>query len=317
MPRPRIDPQQEIYAYQLYVASGRTLSAKAIVAALEKQFGSEEAARQRTVEKWIAGWKAKPIEADIPFEWHRMKEYGLPCEAGAYVLRMRVFVLEGKDRFIMTGPVDQGRKPVFSFRLAKWCWWVHQAAPDLCMLDVSWLANSCSFRELAHDLTGHPFHLDDTTDFLGFRPWIGQDHYARYMKVVESGKKGHMGPSGKHFLDFDDSELSPKESVRLFMEFVKRSDEEEAKLRNPALDLEPVQRALKELSVGYRDNPSFKSDGLLQSELLASLLFHSQPNALKTLFGWLPPGYLQEREEFGALSDESLHEHIRRVIRAL
>ena len=97
MPRPRIDPQQEIYAYQLYVGSGRTLSAKALVEALEERFGSQEAARQRTVEKWRAGWKVRPVEADVPFEWHRMKEYGLPYEAGAYLVRMRVFVLEGKD----------------------------------------------------------------------------------------------------------------------------------------------------------------------------------------------------------------------------
>ena len=33
MPRPRIDPQQELDAYQLYVDSGRTLSARALVEA--------------------------------------------------------------------------------------------------------------------------------------------------------------------------------------------------------------------------------------------------------------------------------------------
>ena len=117
-----------------------------------------------------------------------------------------------------------------------------------------------------------------------------------------------------------DSVPSPKETQRRFMEFIKRSNEEiakeKAKLRNPALEIEPVQRALKELPVGYRDNPSFKSDGMLESEKLASLLSRSGPPGigLKTLFEWLPPGYLQDREEFGALSDESLHEHIRRVV---
>ena len=132
MPRPRIDPQQEIYAYQLFVGSGWTLSARALVEALEEQFGSQEAARQRTVEKWRAGWKTKLIEGDEPFQLDRMQEYGLPGEAGAYLLRMRVFVREGKDSFFVTGPVDQGRRPEFSFRLARWCWLLHQAAPDLC-----------------------------------------------------------------------------------------------------------------------------------------------------------------------------------------
>ena len=314
MPRPRIDPQQQIYAYQLYVDSGRTLSARAIVQALEERFGLQEAARPRTIERWLAGWKTKPIEGDVPFQWHRMQEYSLLHEAGAYLLRMRVFVREGKDRFFMTGPVDQRRRPKFSFRLAKWCWWVHQAAPDLCMFDVSWLANSCSFRELAHDLTGHPFRLDDIADFLGFRPWIGQDHRARYMEVVGNGKD--VRPSKRHplNLDFDLTPEGSRELVRAVEEWSRASA---AQLRNPALDLEPVQSALKELSVGYWDDPTFKSDGLLRSDWLASTLLRSDPYELKTLVGWLPPRYLQDREEFGALSAESLHEHIRKSLLAL
>ena len=314
MPRPRIDPQQEIYVYQLYVDSGRTLSARAMVQALEGRFGPQEAARQRTVERWLAGWKTKPIEADVSFEWHRMEEYGLPREAGAYLVRMRVFVLEGKDRFYIEGPPRRRRKPVFSFRLAKWCWWVHQAAPDLCMFDVSWLANSCSFRELACDLTGHPFDLDDIMDYLGFRPWVGLDRHARYMRVVETGNDER--PSAIHPLDRD-FDLTPEGASELVEAVEEWSNAMAGPLRNPALDLEPVQRARRELSVGYWDDPSFKSDGRLQSDWLASTLFRSDPYELETLVGWLPPGYLQDREEFGALSDESLHEHIRRASHAL
>ena len=317
MPRPRIDPEQEMYAYQCYAASGGTLSAKALVVALEEQFGREEAAGQRTVEKWRAGWKAKPIEADVPFEWHRMTEFELPCEAGAFLLRMRVFVLEGKDRFFIVGAVDQERRPVFSFRLAKWCWWVHLAAPDLCMLDVSWLANTCSFRELAQDLTGHPLNLDDITDYLGFRPWINKSHRTRYMEAVKSADSADTAPSGKHPLDFDAAELARKGLDRLFMEAVKHSNAQARRTRNPLLDSEPVQRALKELPVGYGDNPSFKSDGLLRSDWLASQLLGSDPHELNALVGWLPPEYLHEREEFGALSDEALHEHIRRGLQSV
>ena len=319
MPRPKIDPQQEIHAYQLYVGSDRTLSARALVEALEQRFGPQEAARLRTVEKWRADWKEKPIEADVPFEWHRMKEYGLPYEAGAYLLRMRVFVRDGKDRFFMTGPVDQGRRPEFSFRLAKWCWWVRQAAPDLCMLDISWLANSCSFRELAHDLTGHPFHLDDMMDYLGFRPWVGQQQYARYMEVVKSNKDVHPDPPGKHPLDFDEADLALKGGLAgLYREELERwSNEMAAQLRDLARDHGPVYRALEELSVGYRDDTSLESDGRLQSDWLASAVFRSNPLGVKALVGWLPPGYLQDREEFGALSDESLQEHIRKSLLAL
>ena len=219
-----------------------------------------------------------------------------------------------KDRFFITGPVDRMRKPVFSFRLAKWCWWVHQAAPDLCMLDVSWLANSCSFRELAYDLTAHPFDLDDILDYLGFRPWVGLDHYARYMRVVETGNDER--PSAIHPLDRD-FDLTPEGASELVEAVEEWSNAMAGPLRNPALDLEPVQRARRELSVGYWDDPSFKSDGRLQSDWLASTLFRSDPYELETLVGWLPPGYLQDREEFGALSDESLHEHIRRASHAL
>ena len=317
MPRPKIDPKQEIHAYQRYVGSDRTLSARALVEALEQRFGSQEAARLRTVEKWRADWKEKPIEADVPFEWHRMKEYGLPYEAGAYMLRMRVFVLEGKDRFYIEGPHHRRSKSVFSFRLAKWCWWVRQAAPDLCMFDVSWLANSCSFRELARDLTEQPFNLDDIMDYFGFRPWISENHHARYTKVVKSGKNVQLDPSTKHPLDFDKADLELKGVIGVYMEAIERTNARTAQLRDPALDHEPVQRALEELSVGYRDDTSFKSDGRLQSDWLASTLFRSDPYELKTLVGWLPTGYLQDREEFGGLSDESLHEHIRRAFRAL
>ena len=170
--------------------------------------------------------------------------------------------------------------------------------------------------------------LDDITDYLGFRPWISMGHHARYMKGVKSGEDANtadrgetgrvsMDPSGKHPLDFDEADLALKGLDELFMEAVKQSNSEAAQWRNPLLSLEPVRSALEKLSVGYSDNPSFKSDGLLRSDWLASILIHSSPCELKALVGWRPPEYLQEWDEFGALSDESLHEHIRKRLRAL
>ena len=91
--------------------------------------------------------------------------------------------------------------------------------------------------------------------------------------------------------------LSAKGLDGLFMEAVKRSQAQARQSRNPLLDSEPVQRALKESQVGYYDNPSFKSSGLLRSERLKSELFRSEAHELNALVGWLPPGYLDEWEE--------------------
>ena len=131
MPRPRIDPQQDIsMPINSLWAAARTLSARALVEALEEQFEVPGGSAVNVpLEKWRAGWKTKLIEGDEPFQLDRMQEYGLPGEAGAYLLRMRVFVREGKDSFFVTGPVDQGRRPEFSFRLARWCWLLHPSSP--------------------------------------------------------------------------------------------------------------------------------------------------------------------------------------------
>jgi len=124
---------------------------------------------------------------DQPFEWHRLEEHGLPWESGAYLLAMWAFTQD--HSYAPEFPKHLvWQIPKESFRQARWWWRVHLAAPDLCLLDVYWLANTFALREQAHDVLGIPFNVDDLQAFLAYQPWTTTEAQERYQEAVADGR---------------------------------------------------------------------------------------------------------------------------------
>ena len=138
---------------------------------------------QRCREKWIQ----LPVAVrrrDQPFEWNELEEYGLPWEAGNYLLQMWVSVKEGEAfkvmdaRFVIPPP---------TVRQARWWWRVHLAAPDLRPHETWCLAQRFSNREVAYDLLNKPFHIADLEAHLAYRPWESPGKLSIYRKAIGKG----------------------------------------------------------------------------------------------------------------------------------
>ena len=191
MARPK-ETTQLLKAYDLW--SRGVKSAKAILLCLETELG-DDAVHLRTVERWIADFKEKDIELDTPFHSHRMVAYGVPWEAGQYLLEMWAGVREAEIGLHII-PLHDSRTYIgeFTARDAKWCWYVHLAALDLDMNDVFWLAERFAIREMTHDLLGEPVELDDLQAYLAYGPWRSPEHTDRYLRAINEGRIPALKP---------------------------------------------------------------------------------------------------------------------------
>jgi len=190
MGRPRASEKQRLWAYGLY---RQGFKASAIHAQLEEDFGksnrwdeSEDVVSLGTVKNWIRQFEelgASATSLDEPFEWHRLEEYGLPWEAGEYLLRMWNFFKEG-------GVMRPTPPP--TARQARWWWRVHLAAPDIDMLNLWHLSQEFASRELVSDVLGKPLELGDLEARLAYEPWADDEKYRRYHHAIEEGRIPEM-----------------------------------------------------------------------------------------------------------------------------
>jgi hypothetical protein len=114
---------------------------------------------------------------DSIFEWHYMEEYGLPLEAGQFLVDMQTWCTESAG-----GPI------IFTVRAAKWCWRIHLTAPELAPTDLWLLAQKYIRRELNTEILGQPLDMRDLDEYLGYRPWTSEEHRNRYKKAVQEGR---------------------------------------------------------------------------------------------------------------------------------
>lgn len=149
-----------------------------------------------TVYRIRAGQPESP--QDEPFQWHEMEEFGLPIVASEYLLKMWVAVREAKiGRHVISLDDDWLPLPYvgeFSARDARWCWYIHQAAPDLDMGDVWWLTERYTIREMAHDLLKIPQDLNDLQAYIAYGRWRSPDHHARYHQAIAEGRIKDLQP---------------------------------------------------------------------------------------------------------------------------
>ena len=198
MPRPKASPEQHMEAYRLYMGKK---GPKAIVDALCEKYG-DDAVSERTVATWVKGFKGLSsgiTDRDAPFQWHLMDKYGLPWEAGAYLMGV-LHATEGRrnrERDMNKEPDPLGAvwtvSPTLTSREALWCWRVHLAAPEVGQevgrpfLDVLHFARQLAFREIAHEVLGEPLRMADLEAVLAYKPWLSEERHEIYHKALDDG----------------------------------------------------------------------------------------------------------------------------------
>ncbi len=200
MPRSKVNPELHDFAYDLYREGA---GPKAIYEAIWERFG-DEAVSERTVATWVKGFKSlspETIALDSPFQWHLMDRYGLPWEAGQYI--MDILYLIEEIREVQKARAEtiprNGRvriTPHPTARDALWCWRVHLAAPEIAttvgyLSDVYHLARQFAFREIARDVLASPVETADLEALLVYKPWLdfgGEDvRHQAYHKALDEG----------------------------------------------------------------------------------------------------------------------------------
>ena len=142
---------------------------------------------------------------DQPFEWHELEAYGLPWEAGDYLLRMWVQVQEADaDVQRDSGKWELGipKSSLPTVRQVHWWWHVHLAAPDIDNLDDVWhLAWKFYVRELSRDILGLKVDFSDLTDQLAYLPWEGwpedRSNLDRYRRAIAEKRLVPLRPNSR------------------------------------------------------------------------------------------------------------------------
>ena len=182
MPRPKADLRQRLTAYRYF---GKGMAPNLIWERLSQQFS--EPVHKRTVERWMRVFKDSEDEAtaalDTPFLWHSLEKYGLPWEAGDYLLEIWKIA---KRQIQPSSPHEQILEP--TFRQARWWWRVHLAVPTVgSPVDVYTIAEMFVFRELLSQALGEPLDLGDLQAVLAYRPWDGEQQWEAYVWDVKNG----------------------------------------------------------------------------------------------------------------------------------
>ena len=180
MARPRVNEDQRIWAYRLYVQGfGPTY----IHASLEREFSATGVPVSiRTVKGWVGGFKKIGHEvtmADEPFKWELMDGYGIPWSGSEYLLRYWRAVNHRYHRFT-------GRSP--SGRDMRWASRVHDACPELSTDEVLELSQQFVARELFKDILGEDLGTGDLWARLAYKPWAGDQELEDYQAAVAAGE---------------------------------------------------------------------------------------------------------------------------------
>ncbi len=202
MPRPRKFGDQKLKALRFFVErknAGEDVSALDVKGYLEVEH-PEGTASYRLVANWVKEFKGRDdwqTLLDSPYSWSKTTDYGLPWEAGAYLLEMWAFQQEEGvfsteiEGVHVSPPLPTGRQMIWVLR-------VHLAVPDVSMLDVWLLAQYFVTRELAHEVDGAPIDVEDLEALLAYAPWEGwpddKKRLERYRSAAAEGRIPQLKP---------------------------------------------------------------------------------------------------------------------------
>ena len=122
---------------------------------------------------------------EMPFEWHRLERASVPWEASAFVLKCQweyasdmlwpqlvAGQMGPSAQEFLQEVLDRAPGEPFTNRWAKWCWRVHQAAPDLSAFHAMSVADTYVKEEQRQDFSkvGHVMFVPEWDAWLCERP---------------------------------------------------------------------------------------------------------------------------------------------------
>jgi hypothetical protein len=208
MARPKASDTQHLRAYELWIDG--QFGPTAIHQTLKKEFEAtdgvtasflatlvlattcieyEKVVSLRTVKNWLREFRElrKGVtRLDEAFEWHRLDEYGLPWEAGAYILDTCSANRRATKYWqILTKELEE---PVPTVRQVRWCWRVHLALPEVDGKDIILWAEAFVRYELLRDVLGNTVDMAGITAYLSHKPWTSDKSKEEYTKAVVEGR---------------------------------------------------------------------------------------------------------------------------------
>ena len=181
MPRPKGSALQQTRTYELYKEG---LGPTAIFDKLCEDF--EDPVSARTVSTWLRGFRELNDEVknlDAPFEYHRMEEYGLPWEAGGYLMEMWAWIREFR-----ADPAEKQEDPGASpptVRQVRWWWRVHLVVPEVIKFDVYVWAQAFAWQEMLKDVFDELVNMAGLEAKLAYRPWESTKKERRYLQAID------------------------------------------------------------------------------------------------------------------------------------
>ena len=194
MARPLADQDQRVAAYRMWKLriGPAKIHRELKVYVGDGQYGDDaDVVSLRTVKNWLREFRTLDAKLDDAFEWHRLEEYGLPWEAGEYLLKMSRYIQDFFvglfRRFHSSQPTPKFRPTV---RQARWWWRIHLAVSDekADYLYVYRWAEEYVRQEVYKDVLGRDMDTSAEDAFLTYRAAFGPDFEVRYREAVDDGR---------------------------------------------------------------------------------------------------------------------------------
>ena len=136
---------------------------------------------------------------DNAFQWNRLVEYGLPWEAGDYLLGMWQEVRELWAMLSKFGYYrGEERRP--SVREAVWWWRVHLAVPEMeVKMNVYGWAEMCVRLELYQDVLGKTADFSGVEAYLAYKPWVDEARLNIYNLALLEGRITYLPDNFEEF----------------------------------------------------------------------------------------------------------------------
>ena len=213
--RPRLAPRLRLRIMQIRASHAESPPSIDKILDRMAQEGIDPLPARGTVASVIREWEELPELVrwqESPFRWDHPDRADVPWEASHWIRQCSntetIEMLEignAVKGIVITdvgdppkvlksehSPVDMSPFVRFTNRLAKWCWRIHLAAPDLLPKDVLGLASIPATEEATFDLTGIRVEIQDLNDWLALRPDLEaraglEGSWKRYWVAVEVG----------------------------------------------------------------------------------------------------------------------------------
>jgi len=192
MSRPRADQDQRVAAYRMWklaVGPAKIHSELKVYVGAGQYGDYAVVVSLRTVKNWLRDFRTLDAKLDDTFQWHRLEEYGLPWEAGSFLLGLWGEVREINQSLRLLGWFRGSDERLPTVRQARWWWRVHLAVPEMeTKINVYLWAEEFCRLELYQHVLGKPMDAAGLEAYLAYKPWTDEGSLAIYNEALFSGR---------------------------------------------------------------------------------------------------------------------------------